>query len=143
MAEHCPNCGEKLRPDALLTWGGWHLDEYGQELSFANERIRLTPAHRDVMAALIRFRGRVVSKEALFGAVYSTRPECDHPEIKIVDVFVCKLKKMHPLIYSGVDTIWGRGYRLLPLPEPHVSPPESEIPLTETPSHVVTSRESI
>lgn len=133
MADHCPNCGEKIRPDALLTWGGWHLDEFGKELFVGAERIRLTSTATDAMASLMRAQGRVVSKDGIYGAMYSTRPESDQPEMKIVDVYMCKLKKLHPAIYPGIETVWGRGYRLVPLPEPHVPRETVFLPLLETP----------
>ena len=39
----------------------------------------------------------------------------DEPEIKIIDVFVCKLRKKLSKISGGiefVETVWGRGYVL-------------------------------
>ena len=39
----------------------------------------------------------------------------DEPEIKIIDVFVCKLRKKLAAISGGnefVETVWGRGYVL-------------------------------
>ncbi len=43
----------------------------------------------------------------------------DEPEIKIVDVFICKLRKKLANASNGkdyIETIWGRGYLLR---EPH------------------------
>src|SRR5207237_330051 len=39
----------------------------------------------------------------------------DEPEIKIIDVFICKLRKKLAKASSGkdyIETVWGRGYRL-------------------------------
>jgi two-component system cell cycle response regulator CtrA len=39
----------------------------------------------------------------------------DEPEIKIIDVFVCYLRKKLAQATGGqhyIETIWGRGYRL-------------------------------
>jgi len=39
----------------------------------------------------------------------------DEPEIKIIDVFVCKLRKKLVQATGGnhyIETVWGRGYRL-------------------------------
>jgi two-component system cell cycle response regulator CtrA len=39
----------------------------------------------------------------------------DEPEVKIVDVFICKLRKKLTSASGGknfVETIWGRGYVL-------------------------------
>jgi two-component system cell cycle response regulator CtrA len=39
----------------------------------------------------------------------------DEPEIKIIDVFICKLRKKLANASSGkdyIETVWGRGYVL-------------------------------
>jgi two-component system, cell cycle response regulator CtrA len=43
----------------------------------------------------------------------------DEPEIKIIDVFMCKLRKKLAGAWNGkdyIETVWGRGYVLR---EPH------------------------
>ena len=43
----------------------------------------------------------------------------DEPEIKIIDVFICKLRKKLVAASNGkdyIETVWGRGYVLR---EPH------------------------
>lgn len=53
----------------------------------------------------------VATKEAIMSALYSLRADAG-PEIKIVDVFICKMRKK--LTCHGVDirTVWGQGYSL-------------------------------
>jgi len=50
----------------------------------------------------------------------------DEPELKIIDVFVCKLRKKLAQATGGshyIDTVWGRGYVLRdPVPLPGVLP---------------------
>ena len=39
----------------------------------------------------------------------------DEPETKIIDVFICKLRKkieQSGAAQSGIKTVWGRGYRI-------------------------------
>ena len=57
-------------------------------------------------------KGNVVSKESFLNHLYGGT---DEPEMKIIDVFICKLRKKikkaearSPLI----QTVWGRGYRV-------------------------------
>ena len=57
-------------------------------------------------------KGSVVSKESFLDHLYGGM---DEPEMKIIDVFICKLRKKienagasHPLI----ETVWGRSYRV-------------------------------
>jgi two-component system cell cycle response regulator CtrA len=46
----------------------------------------------------------------------------DEPELKIIDVFVCKLRKRLAQATGGkhyIETVWGRGYMLRdPVPTP-------------------------
>ena len=45
----------------------------------------------------------------------------DEPELKIIDVFVCKLRKKLAQANGGkhyIETVWGRGYVLRDPPEP-------------------------
>jgi two-component system cell cycle response regulator CtrA len=39
----------------------------------------------------------------------------DAPEIKIVDVLVCKVRKKIALFGLSIETVWGHGYRMPPL----------------------------
>jgi two-component system cell cycle response regulator CtrA len=53
----------------------------------------------------------LATKQAIMQALYSDRAG-DEPEIKIVDVFVCKLRKKLKPFGVDVQTVWGHGYRL-------------------------------
>lgn len=54
--------------------------------------LRLTPAMRTIMAALMTCSG-VVRRERLYLLSYGDRPDCDQPETKIIDVQVCKIRQ--------------------------------------------------
>ena len=57
-------------------------------------------------------KGTSVTKEMLLTSLYGGM---DEPEIKIIDVFVCKLRKKLADAPGGkeyIETIWGRGYLL-------------------------------
>ena len=54
----------------------------------------------------------MLTKEMFLSALYGGM---DEPEIKIIDVFICKLRKKLAEASGGKDyikTIWGRGYTL-------------------------------
>lgn len=70
----------------------------------------LTGKEALMFAALVA-RGEA-SKQALMDALYSDKPDGDEPEIKIVDVFICKLRKKLRPYGIEIQTIWGRGYAL-------------------------------
>jgi two-component system cell cycle response regulator CtrA len=63
-------------------------------------------------------KGMTVTKEMFLTHLYGGR---DEPELKIIDVFICKLRKK--LFQAGgpasgcIETVWGRGYSLRD-PEP-------------------------
>lgn len=69
----------------------------------------LTNKETLILLALYR-RSGLVAKECLWTALYDD--DCDAPEIKIVDVFVCKLRAKLPP--DCIETVWGKGYVLTP-----------------------------
>lgn len=75
--------------------------------------LNLTKREYAVLEMLALRQGRPVLKEAIFDAIY-----CGHnePGIKIIDVFICKLRKKLMDALDGRDvitTVWGRGYMLV------------------------------
>ena len=57
-----------------------------------------------------------ISKEMFLNQLYGG---IDEPEMKIIDVFICKLRKKLADASNGkdyIETVWGRGYVLR---EPH------------------------
>ena len=57
-------------------------------------------------------KATTVSKEMLLRHLYGGM---DEPETKIIDVFICKLRKKLAGASNGrdyIETIWGRGYAL-------------------------------
>jgi two-component system cell cycle response regulator CtrA len=60
----------------------------------------------------------------------------DEPEVKIIDVFMCKLRKKLANASGGknyIETVWGRGYVLQPPSEEAVKIPARRFELTNTP----------
>ena len=55
----------------------------------------------------------VATKEAVMAGLYSHRAD-DTVEIKIVDVFICKIRKKLQPFDIPIETVWGQGYRLKP-----------------------------
>lgn len=72
----------------------------------------LTRREYDVLEALALRKGRVITKGGLFDILYSGE---DEPGMKIIDVFICKLRKKLTAALDGhdpIETVWGRGYVL-------------------------------
>lgn len=72
---------------------------------------RLTGKEGSVFGALMA--RDTCTKNQLMAALY--QPGADHePEIKIIDVFVCKLRKKLRPFGIEIETVWGLGYRMGP-----------------------------
>lgn len=56
--------------------------------------------------------GRLVTKEFAHRALYAARPDCDVPEIQVVDVYACKLRRKLGPFGIAIKTKWGVGYYL-------------------------------
>ncbi|AJD83149.1 CzcR-like response regulator [Paracoccus phage vB_PmaS-R3] len=130
---------------AMQEMQGSHADEPDEEETTAKERLSFVVAdnirdvsplmtelgltHREARLFLIlqRSAGQMCSKETLLTRLYHDQID-DAPDVKIIDVFVCKTRKK--LIGSSwrIDTIWGEGYRLVNTDEPD-APPKPKGPL--------------
>lgn len=75
------------------------------------KNIHLTGKEFGMLELLVARRDLLVTKEAFLNHLYGGM---DEPEMKIIDVFICKLrnKLRGPLGGEYIDTIWGRGYTL-------------------------------
>jgi two-component system cell cycle response regulator CtrA len=72
----------------------------------------LTEKEYQMLELLSLRKGMTLSKETFLNHLYGDK---DEPEMKIIDVFICKLRKKLDTATDGVDyieTIWGRGYAL-------------------------------
>jgi two-component system, cell cycle response regulator CtrA len=78
----------------------------------SGNRLHLTTKEFQLLEALAMRRGSTLTKEMILNQLYGGM---DEPEPKIIDVFVCKLRKKLTSASGGIDfieTVWGRGYLL-------------------------------
>jgi two-component system cell cycle response regulator CtrA len=91
------------------------IDRQTQRAYLNDFVVPLTPKEFTVLESLCVSNGRVLSKEGILRNLYATYE--DEAEIKIVDVFICKVRRKLGAIASGGDafvaTSWGRGYELI------------------------------
>ena len=75
------------------------------------EPLHLTGKEYGILELLSLRKGTTLTKEMFLNHLYGGM---DEPELKIIDVFVCKLrKKIHQATGDNyIHTIWGRGYML-------------------------------
>jgi two-component system cell cycle response regulator CtrA len=74
--------------------------------------VHLTGKEYGIIELLALRKGMTLTKEAFLNHLYNGM---DEPEIKIIDVFICKLRKKLEDASGGsnyIETVWGRGYVL-------------------------------
>ena len=74
--------------------------------------VHLTGREYQILELLSLRKGTTMSKEMFLNHLYSGM---DEPEQKIIDVFICKLRKKLANASGGkdyIETVWGRGYVL-------------------------------
>jgi two-component system, cell cycle response regulator CtrA len=72
----------------------------------------LTGKEYQILALLALRHGSTLTKETFLNHLYGGLEE---PEAKIIDVYICKLRKKLANASGGLDyieTVWGRGYAL-------------------------------
>jgi two-component system cell cycle response regulator CtrA len=87
-----------------------NLDEKSVEAGGA--RVNLTGKEYQILEILALRKGTTLSKEMFLNHLYGGM---DEPELKIIDVFICKLRKKLANASGGrdyIETVWGRGYML-------------------------------
>jgi two-component system cell cycle response regulator CtrA len=85
-----------------------NLDEHNTYIT--GKPLNLTMKEQSVLEILALKKGMVVTKEIFFDHLYSGM---DEPDFKIIDVFICKLRKKLMDASGGhnyIETAWGRGY---------------------------------
>jgi DNA-binding response OmpR family regulator len=110
---HCPHCLMRLKDEKSLQIGDFGIDRHMGCALFQGRRLDITGREFNVMALLMEAEGRVVTKEHLW-MNYQGPNSVGHvdTEIKIIDVFICKLRKKlkEQTGREPVGTVWGRGY---------------------------------
>jgi len=76
------------------------------------QRVHLTGKEYAMLELLSLRKGTTLTKEMFLNHLYGGM---DEPEQKIIDVFICKLRKKLAMATNGenyIETVWGRGYVL-------------------------------
>jgi two-component system cell cycle response regulator CtrA len=74
--------------------------------------VHLTGKEYQMLELLSLRKGTTLTKEMFLNHLYGGM---DEPELKIIDVFICKLRKKLTTATEGenyIETVWGRGYVL-------------------------------
>jgi two-component system, cell cycle response regulator CtrA len=91
-------------------------------VSVDDQPVHLTAKEYGILELLSLRKGTTLTKKMFLNHLYGGM---DEPELKIIDVFVCKLRKKLAQATGGshyIETVWGRGYVVRdPVPLPRVS----------------------
>ena len=96
--------------DSVETSGCLSIDYAEESVHVSGALLDLTVKEYQVLELTILLRSDAVTKEAYLDYLYRGMNE---PELKIIDVFMCKLRKKLKAA-TGVDfieNVWGRGYK--------------------------------
>lgn len=114
---------------AMQEVGGSHSEPVDEEEVSAKERLAFVTAdgtqdtapimqqfkftHHEARLFLVlkRSANQTASKDAILTRLYADRID-EAPDIKIIDVFVCKMRKKLAKTTWRINTIWGEGYQL-------------------------------
>ena len=95
----------------VLRIGNLQLSLDSREVTVDGTQVHVTGKEYAILELLVLRKGMVLTKEAFLNHLYGGM---DEPEMKIIDVFICKLRKK--LAQAGADnligTVWGRGYMI-------------------------------
>jgi two-component system cell cycle response regulator CtrA len=111
---------------ATLYIGPLRLNMDSREVTADGRVVHLTGKEYSILELLVLRKGMVLTKEAFLNHLYGGM---DEPEMKIIDVFVCKLRKKLTQAGAGnmIGTIWGRGYMIRDpnIPLRKIMPPQA------------------
>ena len=107
-----PNCPSTIQSGDLV------VDLNTRVVSVDDQPVHLTGKEYGILELLSLRKGTTLTKEMFLNHLYGGM---DEPELKIIDVFVCKLRKKLAQATGGkhyIETVWGRGYVLRDPVEP-------------------------
>jgi two-component system cell cycle response regulator CtrA len=108
----------KGHSQSIIRTGHLSVNLDAKTVDVAGTRVHLTGKEYMILELLSLRKGTTLTKEMFLNHLYGGM---DEPELKIIDVFICKLRKKLALACGGqnyIETIWGRGY-VLRDPEEH------------------------
>ena len=106
------NRSSKDHPEATVRTGKLAVNLDSRVATVDDQPVHLTGKEYIILELLGLRKSTIVTREMLFNHLYRDMPE---PEPKIIDVFVCNLRKKLVQATGGnhyIETVWGRGYIL-------------------------------
>ncbi len=107
----------KGHSESIIRTGKLAVNLDTRSIEVDGKPLHLTSKEYGILELLSLRKGTTLTKEMFLNHLYGG---IDEPELKIIDVFVCKLRKKLSTAADGdnyIETVWGRGY-VLKDPEP-------------------------
>ena len=102
----------KVHSDSVIKTGKLAVNLDTRAVKIEGQPLHLTGKEYGILELLSLRKGTTLTKEMFLNHLYGGM---DEPELKIIDVFVCKLRKKLTAGTGGenyIETVWGRGYVL-------------------------------
>src|SRR6267143_957920 len=102
----------KGHAQSLIQFGDLVVNLDSKMVEVNGARVHLTGKEYQMLELLALRKGMTLTKEMFLNHLYGGM---DEPELKIIDVFICKLRKKLANASNGknyIETVWGRGYVL-------------------------------
>jgi two-component system cell cycle response regulator CtrA len=102
--------------ESILRTGRLSVNLQHRTASVDDKPFHLTSKEYSILELLSLRKGTTLTKEMFLNHLYGGM---DEPELKIIDVFICKLRRKLKAVLPDedyIETIWGRGYVLNELP---------------------------
>ncbi|MDR1561167.1 MAG: response regulator transcription factor [Holosporaceae bacterium] len=102
----------KGHAESIIKIGRMTIDLQGRRVEIDGKALHLTGKEYSILELLCLRKGATLTKDMFLNHLYGGM---DEPELKIIDVFVCKLRKKLMDVLDGecyIETIWGRGYTI-------------------------------
>ncbi|AWU97453.1 response regulator transcription factor CtrA [Azospirillum ramasamyi] len=115
----------KGHSDSIIRTGRLTVNLDTRTVEVDQQPLHLTGKEYGILELLSLRKGTTLTKEMFLNHLYGGM---DEPELKIIDVFVCKLRKKLAAATQGenyIETVWGRGYVLR---DPHEDVSEANPP---------------
>ena len=97
---------------SVIQTGDLSVDLDTKTVEISGVRVHLTGKEYQMLELLSLRKGMTMSKEMFLNHLYGGM---DEPDAKIIDVFICKLRKKLTNASGGneyIETVWGRGYAM-------------------------------
>ena len=107
----------KGHAESIIRTGKLVVNMDARSVDVDGKRLHVTGKEYSILELLSLRKGTTLTKEMFLDHLYGGM---DEPELKIIDVFICKLRKKLVEATGGehyIETVWGRGY-VLKDPEP-------------------------